>query len=110
MSIIGVQIFLICFGFFMLYSIFLHWKKNEVTNITFGVWVFIWLVFLFFSIFPKILEPVTKELLIFRVLDLAMIGSFIILTYLTVENNIKIKSLEKKIETLVRKFAIKSSK
>lgn len=51
-----------------------------------------------------------KELFIVRVMDLGMIGSFMILTYVTIENNIKIKNLEDKIEKLVRKLSIKKIK
>jgi len=57
--------------------------------------------------FPKTLEPLMKELFIVRVMDLGMIGTFMILTYVTIENNIKIKNLEDKIEKLVRKIAVK---
>ncbi len=57
--------------------------------------------------FPKVLEPLMRELFIVRVMDLGMIGTFMILTYVTVENNIKIKNLEKTIEKLVRRIAIK---
>jgi hypothetical protein len=43
-------------------------------------------------------------------MDLGMIGTFMILTYVTIENNIKIKGLEEKIEKLVRKLSIKKVK
>lgn len=39
-------------------------------------------------------------------MDLGMIGTFMILTYVTIENNIKIKNLENTIEKLVRKISI----
>lgn len=107
MNILGVQLVLVAFGLFMIYVLFLHWKKRNVSNKFFGIWVIIWLIYLFFSIFPNTLEPLIKELFIVRVMDLAMIVSFIILGYLTLENNIKIKLLEDKIEEIVRKTAIK---
>lgn len=39
-----------------------------------------------------------------------MIGTFMILTYITIENNIKIKNLEDKIEKLVRKISLEKIK
>jgi hypothetical protein len=110
MKIIFLQIILLCFALFMLYTLFLHWKKKNITNIIFGFWVFVWVVFLFFNFCPQILEPLLKELFVVRVMDLGMIGAFMILTYLTVENNIKIKKYEELTEKLVRKISVKKIK
>ena len=51
-----------------------------------------------------------KELFIVRMMDLGMIGTFMILTYVTVENNIKIKKYEEQLEKIVRKISIKNEK
>lgn len=107
MTIIGVQLILIGFALFMVYVLYLHWRKKNVSNKMFGVWSVIWLVFVLFSLFPKLLEPLLKELFIVRVMDLGMIVAFMVLTYITVENNIKIKKYEGEIEELVRKIALK---
>ena len=40
-------------------------------------------------------------------MDLGMIGAFMILTYISIENNIKIRNLETKIEKLVRKISVR---
>jgi len=94
----------------MIYSLFLHWKKKNISNKLFFFWIVIFSLFIFIAIFPKVLEPLLKELFLVRVMDLGMIGTFMILTYVTIENNIKIKNLETKIEKLVRKIAIKNKK
>lgn len=107
MTIIGVQLILIAFALFMVYVLYLHWRKKNVSNKMFAVWCLIWLVFVFFSLFPTLLAPLLKELFIVRVMDLGMIGTFMILTYVMVENNIKIKNLERQIEKLVRKISMK---
>jgi len=107
MNILGVQLVLVAFGLFMIYVLFLHWKKKNVSNKFFGMWIIIWVGYLFFAFFPNTLEPLIKELFIVRVMDLAMIVAFMVLGYVTVENNIKIKQLEDKIEEVVRKIAIK---
>jgi hypothetical protein len=110
MNIIGLQLVLAFFALFMVYVLYLHWKKKNVSNKMFGFWLLIWFCFLIVAFFPKLIEPLMKELFIVRVMDLAMIGAFMILTYVTVENNIKIKKYEDQIEKLVRKIAVKSKK
>jgi len=107
MTIIGVQLILIGFALFMVYVLYLHWRKRNVSNKMFGVWSLIWFVFVFFSIFPTLLAPLLKELFIVRVMDLGMIVAFMILTYVTIENNIKIKKYEEQLEKLVRKIVLK---
>jgi len=107
MNIITLQIVLLAFGLLMTYSLFLHWKKKNISNKFFIGWLAVFVVFIFLALFPKVLEPLMKELFIVRVMDLGMIVTFMILTYVTIENNIKIKNLEDKIEKLVRKLSIK---
>lgn len=110
MNIITLQLVLLAFALLMTYSLFLHWKKKNISDKFFISWLIIFSVFIFLAIFPKILEPLMRELFIVRVMDLGMIGTFMILTYVTIENNIKIKNLEDKIEKLVRKISIKKIK
>jgi len=108
MNVIGVQLVLLFFGFFMIYILFLYWKKQDISNVVFFNWLLVWLSFIFFSLFPKVLEPLIKELFIIRVMDLGMIAAFMILTYLSIENNIKIKKYKKMLEGLVREMAMKN--
>jgi len=110
MNIITLQLVLLAFALLMTYSLFLHWKKKNISNKFFISWLVVFGVFVFLSIFPKILEPLMKELFIVRVMDLGMIGTFMILTYITIENNIKIRNLEDKIEKLVRKISVRKIK
>ena len=110
MNIITLQLVLLAFALLMTYSLFLHWKKRNISNKFFITWLVIFAIFIFLAIFPKSLEPLLKELFIVRLMDLGMIGTFMILTYVTVENNIKIRNLEDKIEKLVRKISVKRVK
>ena len=107
MNILGVQLILIAFACFMVYVLYLHWRKKNISNKMFGAWLMIWLVFILFAFFPTLLAPVIKDLFIVRVMDLGMIGAFMVLTYITVENNIKIKKYEDQLEEVVRKMSIK---
>jgi len=110
MNIITLQIVLLVFAIFMAYSLFLHWKKKNISNKSFFFWMIIFSLFIFIAIFPRILEPLLKELFIVRVMDLGMIGTFMILTYVSIENNIKIKKMEEQIEKLVRKISLEKVK
>lgn len=91
----------------MVYSLFLHWKKENISNRMFIFWLVIFSVFIIVTFFPKITEPLLREFFIVRIMDLGMIGTFMILTYVTIENNIKIKNFENTIERLVRKITVK---
>ncbi len=110
MNVITLQLVLLAFALLMIYSLFLHWKKKNISDKFFFSWLIIFVVFVFLAMFPKILEPLMKELFIIRVMDLGMIGTFMILTYVTIENNIKIKNLESKMEKMIRKIAIEKIK
>ncbi len=107
MNIITLQIILFGFALFMIYSLFLHWKKKNISNRLFIFWLVIFSIFVFITFFPKLIEPLLKEFFIVRIMDLGMIGTFMILTYVTIENNIKIRKLEDTIERLVRKISIR---
>jgi len=110
MNILGVQLILVFFGLFMLYISFVYWKRKSFTNVTFGIWLVAWIGFLVFSLFPKILEPLLRELFFVRAMDFGMIVAFMILTYLTIDNNVRIKKYEGKMEKIVRSIAIKRVK
>jgi hypothetical protein len=107
MNILGVRLVLVAFGSFMIYVLFLRWKKRNVSNKFFGVWLLAWIIYLFFSIFPQLLDLLTKELFIVLVMDVAMIVTFMVLGYVRVENNIMKNQMEKKIEEFVRNIAVK---
>lgn len=109
MNIIGIQLILFSFSIFMSYVVFLHWKRKEITFATFGSWLTIWMSLIFLVFFPKILEPLIFNFFV-RMMDFGMVVAFIILAFLTLENNIKIKSYEKLLEKMVRQMAIKRKK
>lgn len=110
MNIIFVQLILLGFSIFMVYRLFLHWKKNDISISTFIVWMFIWLVFILITIFPRVFELFLFKPFFVRVMDFGMIAAFVVLTYLTFENNVKIKKYEREVEKLIRLIAIKNKK
>lgn len=105
MNIQGVQLALLGFALFMVYVLYLHWKKKELTPLMFMAWMIIWGIFIVLVLFPKLLQPYLNNIFTVTVVDLIMVVAFMVLTYVTVENNIKIKSQDEKIEILVRKVS-----
>lgn len=108
MSIIGVQLVLLAFAIFMIYVSFLHWRRKSFTNITYGVWMILWFGLIIFTLFPKVLEPLLAKLFFIRAMDFGMIVAFMVLTFLTIDNNVRIKRYEDAQEKLVRKLALKN--
>lgn len=110
MNILGVQIIAVLFAVFMVYVAFLNWKKKDINTGEIIFWVILWLTFIFISLFPKILQEMTQLLFFARVMDLLMVMAFMILAFLGYQNHISNKRVEKKIEDLVRKEAVKKVK
>jgi hypothetical protein len=110
MNIILVQLILTCFSVFMIYKLFLHWKKAEISSVVFRIWILIWSLFILITIFPRFFELFLFKPFFVRVMDFGMIVAFVILTYLTFENNVKIKKYEQQIEKLIRAVAVKKIK
>lgn len=110
MHLFGIQVLAILFALFMLYINFINYKKGRLNNGGFFLWTTLWLGFSVLTIFPQLLEPIIRPLNIIRVLDLMMLVAFAILAFVSFDNYIKNREIEKKIEKLVREDAIKRSK
>ena len=107
MNILGVQIISILFAIFMIYVAFLHWKRKDFDGGEIFFWTALWLGFIFITLFPNILQSITKLLFFTRVMDLLMVIAFMILAFLGFQNHVSNRRMEKKIEELVRKEAMK---
>lgn len=106
-TLIGIQIISVMFAGFMLYVVFTHYKRGNVARNEFLAWCVIWLVFIYFALWPKILDPILSRLFVTRAMDLLMIIAFMILAYLGFQNHVGIRSLQKEVEHLVRNKAFK---
>ena len=94
----------------MLYVTFLHSKRGNLNKKESYFWVFLWLSFIYFALFPKVLDPVLAKLFVTRTMDLLMIVAFMILAYLGFMNHVGIKNLQSQISKIVSKGAIKKAK
>lgn len=109
-TLLGVQIISFAFAAFMAHNAFTHYKKGNVSKKEFMLWEIIWVVFCYFALFPRVLDPILAKLFITRAMDLLMIVAFMILAYIGVQNHVGVKSLQKQIEQLVRKNTLTNAK
>lgn len=108
--ILGLQITGILFALAMIYFAILHYKKGHLGGVEIVSWIAIWLAVILIVIFPEIIRVYAMSFAISRVLDLLIGGAFIVLFIIVSNAYIRVSKLEKKIEELVRKLALKDKK
>jgi len=105
-GILGIQILGILFGLFMIYYVFLHRKRKELTLKEYSFWVILWILFIILTLFPRVLAPLVKSIGFARTMDFFIVAGFMFLIgslfyiYLLVRGN------QKKLEEIVRKIAL----
>ncbi len=109
-TFLGIQIISVSFAFFMLYITTLHFKRGIVQKSEYIFWLIVWVAFISFALFPKILDPILTTMFVTRAMDLLMIGAFMILSYLGYQNHIGIKELQKNITRMISSEAKKKAK
>ena len=104
-GILWIQILGILFGLFMIYYVFLHRKRKELTIKEYSFWIFLWILFIILTLFPWLLNPIVQSIGFARTMDFFIVAGFMFLIgslfyiYLLVRGN------QKKIEEIVRKVA-----
>ena len=97
----------IIFSFLMIYVTSLNFKKKILNQLEFLIWNILWLVIIFLSVRPKIIDNfflTNFNIDIFYIVSILSIISLLIFCYF---NMLKIKIIEKKINTVVRADALK---
>lgn len=105
--IIGLQITGILFSLFMIYFSLLHYKKGQLNGIEISSWIVIWVAVILIVIFPEIVRVHAASFAISRLLDLLIGGAFIVIFIMVASSYVKVNRVEKKLEDLVRKLALK---
>jgi hypothetical protein len=108
--IIGLQIIALLFSFSMVYFAVLHYKREELSRVEIGSWLVLWLATIIIVVFPNLLQEFAKTFFVTRVFDLMVIGGFIVVISMVSSAYIRTKKLEKKLEDLVRRDALKNKK
>ena len=97
----------ITFSLLMLYITNLNYKKNILKKIDTIIWSLVWLSIIFVSIRPKIIDNYFIENFsvdIFYIISVLSIMVLVIVSYFSL---VKIKILEKKIDTIIRADSLK---
>jgi len=108
--IFGLQIVAVIFAFFMMYFSLVNFKRREISKIELLSWVSIWIVTIFIVLFPDLLRKYSSMIAISRVFDLMVVGGFILVILMISITYVRVKRIEKKINELVRKDALKKIK
>lgn len=108
--IIGLQIIALIFAFAMVYFALLHYKRGEIRKSEIISWVGIWIAAIVVIIFPELLRAFASTFLVTRVFDLMVVGGFILVISMVASSYLRTKKLEKKMEDLVRREALKEKK
>lgn len=108
--IIGLQIVALIFAFSMVYFAILHYKRGELRKSEIISWVVMWSGAIVVIVFPEILRKFSYTFLVTRVFDLMVIGGFVLVISMSGSVYLRTKKMEKKLEDMVRKEAIKKAK
>lgn len=108
--IIALQIIALIFAFSMIYIAVLHFKRGELRKSEIIVWVGMWTFAVVIIIFPELLRAFASTFLVTRVFDLMVIGGFILVISMVVSAYLRTKRIEKKLEDMVRREALKDKK
>lgn len=104
-GLLGIQIIGILFGLFMIYYVFLHRKRKELTIKEYLFWIFLWILFIILTLFPGLLKPIVTSIGFARTMDFFIVAGFMFLMgslfyiYLLVRGN------QKRLEEIVRKIS-----
>lgn len=105
--ITGFQIIAIVFSLIMIYLSYLHFRRKEIDKMEFFTWWIIWVGATMIIIFPDLLRGFASTFYITRVFDFMVIGGFILVITLSYKAYVSNRSLEKKLEKLIRAQALK---
>lgn len=106
----GIQIIGFLFGLVMLYLTFLYYKRGDYESRSFVVWVCVWLFFLIMTMLPKTIYGLMETLKIERTADFFVVSGFLFFSLVIFYLFVTLKSMQKKIEKMVREIAIKKAK
>lgn len=106
--ILGIQIVGVLFGLFMIYLSYLYSKRKEFTLKEWVFWSILWVGFIVVTLSPSSLNVIVKGIFALkRPLDFYIIIGFMFLTGAVFYTYTIVRKTQKKIETIVRKMALK---
>mgnify|MGYP001584907129 CR=1 FL=1 len=106
-ALIGIQIVGTLFSIFMMYYMFLHFKRKEFTAKEFIFWIVFWGSFIMLILFPQILDPLLIQVGIARALDFFIIVGFLFLISISIYTYTIVRKNQRKVEEIVREIAMR---
>lgn len=107
--ILGLQIIGLIFAFSMIYFAVLHYKRKEIGKYEIISWIVVWIGVAVVVVFPELLRRFATTFFVSRVFDLMVVGGFVLVISMTTSAYLRTKKLEKKLEEIVRREAIKNT-
>ena len=107
--ILGLQVIALVFSLIMIYFAYLHYRRGEINGLEILFWFLAWTGAIFMSLFPEIFRAFSATIAISRAFDLAMIGGFMLVIPLVYISYIRTRKIEKKLEDVIRKDALRDS-
>lgn len=104
-GILGIQILGTLFGVFMIYYVFLHYKRKELTIKEYLFWVVLWVIFIILTLFPSVLKPIVQTAGFARTMDFFIVAGFMFLVGSLFYIYLLVRSNQKRLEEIVRKIA-----
>lgn len=104
---IELRIIGIIIGIIATYMSFLYYKNKLFSLVEYMVWTILWIGFLVVAITPNSFNFLLEAFQLERTSDLIMIIAFIVIYVLGFRNYITNRRLQRKLEDLIRKEALK---
>ena len=104
------QIFSALFALCMMYVVSIHGKKKNLSKAEVWAWNSTWVAFIIIALFPHLLLGLMGFLNFGRVFDLLVVIAFMILSVVVFMSYFRVRSLEKRIEQLIRGNALDNGK
>ncbi len=105
-GLLGIQILGLFFGLFMMYYVFLHHKRKELTIKEYLFWISLWILFIILTLFPTLLRPFVKSIGFARTMDFFIVAGFLFLIVSLFYIYLLVRGNQKRLENIVRKMAI----
>lgn len=105
--ILGLQVIAVVFALVMIYFAYVNFKRREISKIEITIWVIAWVGAIVMVLFPDTLRGIAETFFISRLLDLLILGGFVLMMVMVSLAYVRTKRIEKKLEDLVRKESLK---
>ena len=108
--ILGLQFIAVVFALVMIYFAYVNFRKREINKVEIAIWVLAWSAAIVMVLFPDTLRDFAQAFLISRLLDLMILGGFVLVIIMVAMAYMRTRRIEKKLEEFIRREALKGLK